>query len=120
MPGNWRTVAPKAFFFFQMGGFMCVQSPPILAQKGGHFFQISPFCWQPRNVEVIVLGYHRFGALPGGKDTLAIQPEVFRRQMKALKESGITVISMKDFLSWRRGEREIPARSALITIDDGY
>jgi len=32
----------------------------------------------------------------------------------------VTVISMADFLAWRRGEKNIPAKSALIGIDDGY
>ncbi len=27
---------------------------------------------------------------------------------------------MKDFLAWRRGEKSIPPKSAVITIDDGY
>jgi peptidoglycan/xylan/chitin deacetylase (PgdA/CDA1 family) len=40
--------------------------------------------------------------------------------MQALKDADITVISMADFLAWRRGEKTIPAQSALITIDDGY
>ena len=40
--------------------------------------------------------------------------------MQALKDSGITVISMADFLAWRRGEKGIPQKSALISIDDGY
>jgi len=71
-----------------------------------------------QNAGVIVLGYHRFESCP--KDTLAIQPEVFKEQMKFLKDNGIAVISMKDFLSWRRGEKGIPQKSVLITIDDGY
>jgi peptidoglycan/xylan/chitin deacetylase (PgdA/CDA1 family) len=40
--------------------------------------------------------------------------------MKKLKDSGIEVISMSDFLAWRRGEKSIPKKCALITIDDGY
>jgi peptidoglycan/xylan/chitin deacetylase (PgdA/CDA1 family) len=40
--------------------------------------------------------------------------------MQALKDSGITVISMADFLAWRRGEKAIPEKSAIISIDDGY
>ena len=27
---------------------------------------------------------------------------------------------MEDFLAWRRGEKGIPQKSALISIDDGY
>jgi peptidoglycan/xylan/chitin deacetylase (PgdA/CDA1 family) len=71
-----------------------------------------------RNAAVIVLCYHRFEDLP--KDYLAIKPDEFEQQMQGLKDSGFTVIPMQDFLAWRRGEKEIPAKSAIITIDDGY
>ena len=40
--------------------------------------------------------------------------------MQALKDNGIAVIPMKDFLAWRQGEKNIPPRSCIITIDDGY
>ena len=71
-----------------------------------------------KTAQVTVLGYHRFENPP--KDPLAISTEEFRQQMQALKDLGITVISMEDFLAWRRGEKNIPARSTVITIDDGY
>jgi len=71
-----------------------------------------------RNASVIVLCYHRFEENP--KDDLAISPAEFEEQLKALKENGVEVIRMQDFLAWRRGEKNIPARSAVITIDDGY
>jgi peptidoglycan/xylan/chitin deacetylase (PgdA/CDA1 family) len=70
------------------------------------------------NARVAVLGYHRFEN--PARDSLAITPEMFRRQMQQLKDAGITVISMEDFLAWRRGEKEIPEKSAVITIDDGF
>ncbi|MES2572207.1 MAG: polysaccharide deacetylase family protein [Verrucomicrobiota bacterium] len=67
---------------------------------------------------VIVLCYHRFEDRP--RDSLAIKPSEFDQQMQALTENGFTVIPMADFLAWRRGEKEIPAKSCLVTIDDGY
>jgi peptidoglycan/xylan/chitin deacetylase (PgdA/CDA1 family) len=72
----------------------------------------------PSTASVAVLGYHRFENPP--HDSLAISTKDFEAQMQRLKDSGITVISMDDFLKWRRGEKEIPPRSAIITIDDGY
>ena len=65
-----------------------------------------------------MLCYHRFEDRP--KDSLAIKPSDFEAQMQALKDSGITVISMDDFLAWRRGEKGIPDKAAIISIDDGY
>jgi len=68
--------------------------------------------------EVIVLCYHRFVDKP--KDSLAIKPADFEAQMQALKDNGIIVISMEDFLAWRRGEKDIPEKAAIVSIDDGY
>jgi len=70
------------------------------------------------SAEVSILGYHRFENPP--RDSLAISTQMFREQMQALKDAGITVIPMADYLAWRRGEKNIPARSAVITMDDGY
>lgn len=70
------------------------------------------------NSQVTIIGYHRFEN--PAKDSGSITPENFRRQMQEIKDAGITVISMQDFLAWRRGEKEIPEKCALITIDDGY
>ena len=65
-----------------------------------------------------MLCYHRFEDKP--KDSLAIKPSDFEAQMQTLKDNGVTVIPMADFLAWRRGEKGIPAKSAIVSIDDGY
>src|SRR5438874_6955211 len=49
-----------------------------------------------------------------------ITPAAFEAQMKQLKDAGITVISMQDLLAWKRGEKNIPPRCAVITFDDGW
>ena len=49
-----------------------------------------------------------------------ITPAAFEAQMKELKDRGITVISLQDLLAWKRGEKNIPPRCAVITFDDGY
>ncbi len=70
------------------------------------------------SAQVSVLGYHRFEAKP--HDPLAITPEHFRKQLEAVRASGLPVIPMADFLAWRRGEKNIPPKAIVITIDDGY
>lgn len=72
-----------------------------------------------RNAQVTVLGYHRFVKTVRHPDT-EITAEDFEKQMQALKDQGITVISLSDFLAWKAGKKEIPAQSALITFDDGW
>ncbi len=71
-----------------------------------------------RGAKFIVLCYHRFEDRP--RDSLAIAPAEFQAQMQALKDKGIAVVPLKDVLAWRRGEKNIPPKSCVITIDDGY
>jgi len=71
-----------------------------------------------KDATVSILGYHRFEDRV--RDSLALSPEDLRKQMQAIQDAGIEVISMDDFLAWRRGEKSIPDPSIVITIDDGY
>ncbi len=72
----------------------------------------------PDTTQVVVLGYHRFEDPP--RDPLAISSAEFRQQLQSIREQGLEVISLDDFLAWRKGEITLPPRSVLITIDDGY
>jgi peptidoglycan/xylan/chitin deacetylase (PgdA/CDA1 family) len=72
-----------------------------------------------QTAQVIIFCYHRLVdkiRYPGTE----IKPTDFEAQMKALKDRGITVIGMQDFLAWKRGEKNIPPRSAIVTFDDGW
>lgn len=72
-----------------------------------------------RSAQVIVLGYHRVVDQVRRPDT-EISKADFEAQMQQLKDQGITVIPMHDLLAWKRGEKDIPAHSAVITLDDGW
>jgi peptidoglycan/xylan/chitin deacetylase (PgdA/CDA1 family) len=73
-----------------------------------------------KTASVIVLLYHRFEEHPRKGDLLAITPEEFDKEMGELKDNDFTVIPMQDFIAWRHGEKNIPKKSAIVTIDDGY
>ena len=68
---------------------------------------------------VTVLGYHDFSKTKKATEML-IPTDKFRKQMEAIRELGLDVITMEDFLAWKRGEKEITDKSVLITIDDGW
>ena len=68
----------------------------------------------------MVFCYHRLEEKPRPNDALAMTPGEFEKEMQQIKDSGFTVIPMQDFLAWRRGDKDIPPKSAVITIDDGY
>jgi peptidoglycan/xylan/chitin deacetylase (PgdA/CDA1 family) len=72
-----------------------------------------------QSAQVVVFGYHRFEKTVHRPDT-EITPEAFEAQMQELRDKKIAVIGMQDFLAWKRGEKSIPARAAIITIDDGW
>src|SRR5687768_9710105 len=72
-----------------------------------------------QNAQVVIFGYHRFVKNVRRPDT-EITPEAFEAQMQELKNKNISVIPMQDFLAWRRGEKAIPSKSAIITFDDGW
>jgi peptidoglycan/xylan/chitin deacetylase (PgdA/CDA1 family) len=71
-----------------------------------------------KSAAVIALCYHNIE--DGKSNALTISTTEFQKEMQALKDNGFTVIGMQDFLAWRRGEKDIPAKCALITIDDGW
>ena len=101
----------------------CKKKPQAGAAAAQEVAQASaPATTTPEPVDlssqVVVLCYHRFEDKP--KDSLAIKPSEFEAHMQTLKDNGITVIPMADFLAWRRGEKGIPAKSAIVSIDDGY
>ena len=72
-----------------------------------------------QNAQVVIFGYHRFVNSVRRPDT-EITPQLFEQQMQELKNKNINVIPMQDFLAWRRGEKAIPPKSAIITFDDGW
>jgi peptidoglycan/xylan/chitin deacetylase (PgdA/CDA1 family) len=72
-----------------------------------------------QTAQVIIFCYHRLVdkiRYPGTE----ITPAAFEAQMKELKDRGITVISLQDLLAWKRGEKNIPPRCAVVTFDDGW
>lgn len=71
------------------------------------------------HTRVSVLGYHEFSSSKP-PTAMRIRTATFRKQMEALKTLGLPVISMADFIAWKRGEKVIPPRSVIITIDDGW
>ena len=66
---------------------------------------------------VPVLCYHRFGS---GSSKMVVSPAKFEAQLDYLARNGYTVVRLDDLRSFLAGEKALPAKSVVITIDDGY
>ena len=97
-------------------------SSPMPAAIATPVAAASPKITKPvvdQTAQVLIFCYHRLVdkiRYPGTE----ITPAAFEAQMKELKDRGITVISLQDLLAWKRGEKSIPPRSAVVTFDDGW
>src|SRR5438270_1012985 len=97
-------------------------SPATAAATATPVVAASPKIKKPvvdQTAQTIIFCYHLLVdkvRYPGTE----ITPAAFEAQMKELKDRGITVISLQDLLAWKRGEKNIPPRCAVITFDDGY
>ncbi len=72
-----------------------------------------------KSSKVAILGYHQF-ITQGSQTEMRISVSRFREQMNALHGAGIPVISLSDYMAWRRGKKQIPRQCVIITIDDGF
>ncbi|MHB9118106.1 MAG: polysaccharide deacetylase family protein [Burkholderiales bacterium] len=66
---------------------------------------------------VPVLMYHHVSPHPG---LVTVAPQAFEYQMAQLAAKGYTALTADRFLAFLGGEAEVPAKSVLITFDDGY
>ena len=77
---------------------------------------------------VPILLYHRVisrksiaaGETPDREPIYAVYDDMFEAQMRWLRENDYTALSLDEFVEIRRGRRPLPARSLVITFDDGY
>jgi peptidoglycan/xylan/chitin deacetylase (PgdA/CDA1 family) len=97
-------------------------APAAAVNPGGVTAAASPKIKKPvvdQTAQVLIFCYHRLVdkiRYPGTE----ITPAAFEAQMKELKDHGITVIPMQDLLAWKRGEKSIPPRCAVVSFDDGW
>lgn len=89
---------------------------PALAQDAG---SLPPPGEESEETRVAILGYHQFSKSAAETEML-IRTSKFRRQLEVISELGIAVISMDQFIRWKKGELDLPRQCVMITIDDGW
>ena len=73
--------------------------------------------WADGYQTVPILSYHRFG---DNKGRISVTREQFEQQMDYLADNGFHVVSLADAAAFLRGEKALPRKSVVLTIDDGY
>ncbi len=97
------------------------QEPPAAETKAVTETTVTPA--EPEipddGIRVSVLGYHEFAEnLP--ETAMRIRPSKFRQQMEAIRQLGLKVITLDDFIAWKNHGKEIPQKCILLTFDDGW
>jgi peptidoglycan/xylan/chitin deacetylase (PgdA/CDA1 family) len=68
-------------------------------------------------ISIPILTYH---SLDSSRSVISTAPEKFRRQMKNLSDASFNVIKLRDLVKRIQENRELPAKSVVITFDDGF
>lgn len=69
---------------------------------------------------VPILCYHQFGPGKRTRNKMEVSQDAFESQMAFLKTNGYSVITLGQLSRYLAGEGTLPAKSVVITIDDGY
>ncbi len=67
---------------------------------------------------ITVLMYHHVSPIAG--DMVTVHPSHFEAQMAYIKNQGYRTIHCKELLDFMNGRVELPARTLMITFDDGF
>ena len=79
----------------------------------------DPAASESDSTRIAILGYHQFSKSADETEML-IRTSKFRRQLGVIGELGLTVVSMDQFIRWKKGELDLPERCVMSTIDDGW
>ena len=72
------------------------------------------------NRGVPVLCYHSINSDSSKKNSIIMPKEKFREQLKTIKDSGYTTLTMNQLNDYLFNNKPIPEKSVVITFDDGY
>ncbi len=79
---------------------------------------VNPRGVRPNGYQTIpILAYHRIGTR---NSRMVLPPEKFEAQLEYLKRNDYRVIRLSDVPDFLAGKRALPARSVVITFDDGH
>ena len=92
---------------------------PLLAEDPPEISEPALVEKESSNSRIVVLGYHEFTTTPNATE-MRLPTSKLRKQLQEIKDNKLNVITLADFIAWKKGEKDIPDKSILITIDDGW
>jgi len=106
-------------FLFLLLASVCLRAQETLALPAPLAPPVEVPAIPDDGIRVSVIGYHDIAEhLP--ETAMRIHTSKFRKQMEAIRLLGIKVITLEEFIAWKKGEKTIPEKSILITFDDGW
>jgi peptidoglycan/xylan/chitin deacetylase (PgdA/CDA1 family) len=105
---GWTIAEANGGVLPEVGGSLVIPLVPLF--RGG----LSTKGYQT----VPILCYHKFSKFKG--DLMTVPERAFEEQMRFLKEAGYHVLTMDQFFDFLDFKGQIPGKSVVITIDDGW
>ncbi|GAA0359009.1 hypothetical protein GCM10009092_24050 [Bowmanella denitrificans] len=82
---------------------------------------LNPAAVYTQGVQVVpILCYHQFTQKDKSTNSMVVTARAFEKQMAYLKEHGYQVVTLDDVADFLNGEKNLPDKAVVITIDDGY
>lgn len=72
------------------------------------------------HVKVPILMYHHFDTDEKNINDVTVKKSEFEKQIKYLKDSGYTAITLQDLVNFTENKKSLPKKPVLIAADDGY
>jgi peptidoglycan/xylan/chitin deacetylase (PgdA/CDA1 family) len=102
------------FAYFNMQARYLVYKTEFLIYSQGHGTIHDPSLAAEKGIPILF-----YSGITSSPTKSSVSFKDFKDQMFALRSAGYNTISLSEYNSFMKGERELPARSILVTFDDG-